>query len=78
MRIENGKIFLEDGEKLYDAVLLEVKEMQGVSSKTNKAYHFFNCRLDLQLVNPDGEIRIKPAESFLDIELGAELQKIKP
>ena len=76
MRIENGKLILEEGEKKYDAVLLEVTERSGVSKEKGKAYHFFSCRLDLNLVNRDGEVRKKPDDAIADLEIGPELLKI--
>ena len=78
MKIENGKLILEEGEKKYDAVLLEVKEMEGVSKEKQKAYHFFSCRLDLNLVNNDGEVRVKPTDATADLEIGPVLSTLEP
>ena len=76
MKIENGKIILDQGEQTYDAVLLEVKEMEGVSKEKQKAYHFFSCRLDLHLINQDGEVRVKATDAIVDLNLGPTLQTI--
>lgn len=65
--LENGKIILEQGEKAYDAVLLEVARVQGVSKEKNKAYDFVKVRLDIQCVSPStAEIITRNAELLAD------------
>lgn len=65
--LENGKVILEQGEKAFNAVLLGVDHVHGISKDKGKEYDFVKVRLDLQCQIPStGEIVTKTDEPFAD------------